>query len=276
MKKVLSLLMSLVLILGSLMAFTSCEKDETEGDGENKEKEKLVCGVTIFEKMNEQDADGKWTGFESEFAMEVGKLLDMDVEFQIIDWSQKYNELNSGAITCIWNGFTANSSDNGIKRSDLVDFSYGYMLNQQCIVVKTTNLDSYKAEADLNGKTACVEGGSAGASYAESVTAKEKISSTTAQINAFTEVKSGAVDFAVVDIILAQNICGKGDYTDLAIVDAIELESEIYAIGFKKGSNLTAKVNQAIKTLEENGKLMELAKEYGFENVLKITENIEG
>ena len=140
----------------------------------------------------------------------------------------------------------------------------------------STNSDSFKTEADLKGKTACVEGGSAGAAYAETVTDKEKISSATAQINAFTEVKSGAVDFIVVDKVLAKNICGQGDYADLSIVEAIELESEIYAIGFKKGSELTAKVNQAIKTLNENGKLMELAEKYGFENVLQVTENIEG
>ena len=85
----------------------------------------------------------------------------------------------------------------------------------------------------------------------------------------------GAVDFIVVDIILAQNLCGKDDYADLAIVEAIELESEIYAVGFKKGSELTAKVNDAIKQLEENGKLMELAEKYGFENVIKVSETIE-
>jgi len=266
MKKTLSLIMSLVFILGALFAFSSCGK---------KDDNTLVCGVTIFENMNEKDENGKWTGFESEFAMEVGKLIGMDVKFQIIDWSQKYNELNSGAIDCIWNGFTANSSDDGVKRSDVVDFSYGYMLNQQCIVTKASNVENFKTAADLSGKKACVEGGSAGAAYAESVTDKDKIFSTTAQINAFTEVKSGAVDFIVVDIILAQNICGKGDYTDLAIVEAIELESEIYAIGFKKGSELTAKVNEAIKTLEKNGKLMELAEKYGFENVLRVTETIE-
>ena len=172
--------------------------------------------------------------------MEVGKLIGMDVEFQEIDWGQKYNELNSGAIDCIWNGFTANSSDDGVKRSELVDFSYGYMLNQQCIVVKKDAVDSYKSAADLKGKKACVEAGSAGESYAETVTDKDKIFSATAQIYTFTEVKSGAVDFAVVDVLLAQNICGKGDYADLTIVDAIELESEIYAVGFKKGSELTA------------------------------------
>ena len=266
MKKTLALVMSMLLIISSLFAFESCGK---------KEDNTLTCGVTIFEKMNEKDENGNWTGFESEFAIEVGKIIGMEVEFQEIDWGQKYNELNSGAIDCIWNGFTANSSDNGVKRSELVDFSYGYMLNQQCIVVKKDNVDNFKSAEDLTGKKACVEAGSAGAAYAESVTDKANVFTTPAQINAFTEVKSGAVDFIVVDIVLAKNICGEGDYADLTIVEAIELESEIYAIGFKKGSDLTAKVNDAIKTLNENGKLMELAKKYGFENVLNVTETIE-
>jgi len=259
--KNLTKILCLVLALCTVFSFASCTKEEDNT---------LTCGVTIIPGLNEKDADGNWIGFESEFAMEVGKLLDMKVEFQIIDWTQKYNEVNSGTIDCIWNGFTANSQDDGKDRSEYVDFSYGYMLNQQCIVVKADKVADYKTEADLKGKTACVEGGSAGASYAETATDKDKISSTTAQINTFTEVKSGAVDFAVVDIVLAQNICGKGDYTDLAIVEAIELGSEIYAVGFKKGSDLKDKVNEAILTLEENGKLAELAKKYGFENVVKV------
>ena len=262
--KILALTLTAVLAATSMFACNKAEEDNV-----------LTCGVTIFENMNEKDENGNWTGFETEFAQEVGKLIGMEVAFQEIDWSQKYNELNSGAIDCVWNGFTANSSDNGIKRSELVDFSYGYMLNQQCVVVKKANLETIKTEADLAGKKACVEGGSAGAAYAESVTDKANVFAATAQINAFTEVKSGAVDFIVVDILLAKNICGNGDYEDLAIVESIELESEIYAVGFKKGSDLTAKVNAAIKQLDENGKLMELAQKYGFENVLKVQETIE-
>ena len=265
MKKSLALILSIVMILTAVFAMAGCSKEDNV----------LTCGVTIFEKMNEKDENGNWTGFETEFAQEVGKLIGMDVAFQEIDWGQKYNELNSGAIDCIWNGFTANSEDEGVKRSAQVDFSYGYMLTQQCIVVKKDAVANYKTEADLKGKKACVESGSAGASYAESVTDKDKVFAATAQINTFTEVKSGAVDFAVVDILLAKNICGNGDYADLAIAEDIELESEIYAVGFKKGSELTAKVNDAIKTLDANGKLMELAKKYGFENVLKVSENIE-
>ena len=263
MKRITSLVLALIMMLGCVAMFASCGK------------EKLVCGVTIFEKMNEKDANGNWTGFESEFAMAVGEIIGMEVEFQEIVWEQKYNELNSGAIDCIWNGFTANSSDNGIKRSDLVDFSYGYMLNQQCIVVKKDALADFADEAALAGKKACVEGGSAGEAYAKGVTDEDKIVKATAQINAFTEVKSGAVDFIVVDIVLAKNLCGQADFADLAIVESIELESEIYAIGFKKGSELTAKVNDAIKQLEENGTLLALAKKYGFENVLNVTDKID-
>ena len=141
MKKILALILALVTCA---FCFAACgEKDDNT----------LVCGVTIFENMNEKDADGNWTGFESEFAMEVGKILGMEVKFQEIVWEQKYNELNSGAIDCIWNGFTANSDDNGVKRSELVDFSYGYMLNQQCIVVKKDNLANFTSDQDEAGLT---------------------------------------------------------------------------------------------------------------------------
>ena len=151
MKKLISLTLALLMIVCTVFGMSSCDKPEEEVDNV------LVCGVTIFEKMNELDANGNWTGFESEFAMAVGELIGMEVKFQEIDWTQKYSELAAGTIDCIWNGFTANSSDkiNGVdtKRSDLVDFSYGYMLNQQCIVIKSSNADVYKTEADLAGKT---------------------------------------------------------------------------------------------------------------------------
>ena len=269
MKKILAI--TLALLMCAMLA--SCAKDDVKES--NGEADTLTCGVTIFENMNEKDENGNWTGFETEFAQEVGKIIGMNVDFQEIDWTQKYNELASGAIDCIWNGFTANSSDNGIKRSDLVDFTYGYMLNQQCIVIKADNAETLNSVEALAGKTAGVEGGSAGESYASTIIGDGTIEKYPAQNKAFIEVKTGAIDFAVMDIVLAKNICGKGDYSDLMIVEDIVLDSEIYAVGFEKGSPLTAKVNNAIKTLFENGKIMELAQKYGFENTVQLVENID-
>ncbi len=268
MKKLTAIMLAAIMLV---CCFASCGKEEDNT---------LVCGVTIFENMNEKDENGNWTGFESDFAIEVGKIIGMNVEFQEIDWGQKYMELEAGTIDCIWNGFTANSTDkiDGVdtKRSDLVDFSYGYMLNQQCVVINASNADTIKTEADLAGKKAGVENGSAGESYASTVIGDNgSLEKYPAQNKAFLEVKSGAVDFAVMDIVLAKNVCGQGDYTDLMIVEDIVLDSEIYAIGFEKGSELTAKVNAAIKTLFENGTIDNLAKKYGFENVVQLVEVID-
>ena len=265
MKKLLTLSLAALMLVFCFAGCTAKEEDNI-----------LTCGVTIFENMNDLDENGEWTGFETEFAQAVGAKIGMEVAFQEIDWTQKYNELSSGAIDCIWNGFTANSDDNGVARSELVDFSYGYMLNQQCIVIKADNAENFKTEADLAGKVAGVEGGSAGEAYAASVIGEEgKIETYPAQNKAFLEVKTGAVDFAVIDIVLAKNICGKGDYTDLMIVEDIELASEIYAVGFEKGSELTAKVNVAIEELFADGTVQALAEKYGFENVIQLTKEIK-
>ncbi|HOO25679.1 MAG TPA: transporter substrate-binding domain-containing protein [Clostridiales bacterium] len=262
MKRFLAITLAFVLVLSGGVLFSGCNK---------KEAKTLVCGVTEFEPMNYKDTNGNWTGFDTEFAKLVGEKLGMEVKFQEIEWSGKYVELEAGTIDCIWNGFTANSSDDGKARSEIVDFSYGYMLNQQCVVVKADAAENYKSADALKGKKAVAEKGSAGEAAAQELVGEGvKVLGVAAQINSFAEVKSGASDFAVIDILLAQKLVGKGDYGDLAIAD-ITLDSEIYAIGFKKGSDLTQKVNAAILELEKEGKLAELAEKYGLENSLKVS-----
>lgn len=268
MKKSISTVVVLILLLASALMLISCKQDSSKGETA---KDVLVCGITNFEPMNYKDADGNWTGFDTEFAELVAEKLGMDIKFQEIEWGSKYLELDAGSITCIWNGFTANSQDEGVRRSERVDFSYSYMLNQQCVVVKAADVDSYSSVEALAGKKAVAEKGSAGESAAIDLVGEGvDVLGVTAQINAFTEVKSGASDFAVVDILLAEKLVGKGDYSDLQIAN-ITLDSELYAIGFKKGSELTAKVNEAILALEKDGKLLELATKYHLENSLQVS-----
>lgn len=264
MKKTICLLLAVLMLTLTLSA---C----------NSESGKLVCGVTIFAPMNYQDADGNWTGFDTDFAKLVGDKLGMDVKFQEINWDNKYMELESGTINCIWNGFTANANeDDGTPRRDHVDFTYSYMLNQQCVVVKSEVAGEYTGVDALAGKTVAAESGSAGATFAnEAVGDSGTVMAASAQIDTFVEVASGAVDCAVVDILLAQELVGTGSYTDLAIA-GIELKSEVYAVGFKKGSDLTAKVNTAIEELFESGDMQTLAEKYGLENALLLDTTFKG
>ena len=253
MKRMIALLLACMLIAS---CFAGCKKED--------KKETIVVGYTIYEPMNYLDENGKLIGYDTELAKAVFENLGYEVIFQEINWESKYTDLNSGAIDCVWNGFTCNTADDdGVLRSTKVDFSYNYMENRQVIVAKKDS--GITSAADLNGKIASVEGGSAGESYAktfEGVTTKSALK----QTDCLFEVLSGAADFAVVDEKLAQSYAGKGDYADLSIIDGLSSEVEYYAIGFKKGSDLTAKVNEQLAKLGADGTIADLAKKYGVEN----------
>jgi polar amino acid transport system substrate-binding protein len=213
--------------------------------------------------------NGEWVGFDTEFAILVGEKLGLEVEFQLINWDRKYAELNSRTITAIWNGFTATASEKGMKRTSLCDMSYSYMLNTQCVVVKTERLQEFSAEKDMTGTSLSAETGSSGEEYATKLVSENgKIIRVSAKSDALSEVMSGTADGAVVDLAFAKLLGTDDNYPGLSI--AFELYPEVYAIGFRKGDSLRDKVNKAIKELYNDGSLYELAKKYGIENNLAL------
>ena len=252
MKKIIAMMLALAMLL----CFAGC--------GNKEEQKSVVVGYTIYEPMNYEDENGKLVGFDTELAEAVFGNLGYKVVFQEIEWESKYTDLNSGTIDCVWNGFTCNTKDDdGVARADKVDFSYNYMENRQVVVVK--NDSTIKAAADLKGKFGAAESGSAGETYGsefEGATMKGFVK----QTECLTEVKSGTADFAVVDAQLAKSYCGKGDYENLMIVEDLSSEVEYYAIGFKKGSELTAKVNEQLEKLGADGTIAKLADKYGVAN----------
>lgn len=250
MKKIIALLMMIAMVL---TCFAGCGS-----------KDVITVGYTIYEPMNYLDEEGKLIGYDTELAEKVFGNLGYEVLFQEIVWDNKYTDLDSGAIDCVWNGFTCNTKDDdGIARADKVDFSYNYMENRQVVVVKK-DANITKAE-DLKGKFGVAESGSAGETYAKAFK-DTSFKGFTKQTECLTEVKSKTADFAVVDAQLAKSYCGKGDYADLVIVDALSSDVEYYGIGFKKNSELTAKVNEQLEKLGADGTIEALAKKYGVEN----------
>ncbi len=248
MKKLLALIMVLLMVVA---CFAGC----------GAKKETIVVGYTIYAPMNYLNENNELVGYDTDLAKAVFENLGYEVLFQEIEWDNKYTDLDSDTIDCIWNGFTCNTKDeDGVARADKVDFSYNYMENRQVIVVKKDS--GIAAAADLNGKTAAAEDGSAGATYAakfEGVTVK----GFTKQTDCLFEVNAGTADFAVVDAQLAKSYAGKGDYANLVIVDALSSDVEYYAIGFKKDSELTAKVNAELEKLGADGTIAKLAEKYG-------------
>jgi len=213
---------------------------------------------------------GAWTGFDTEFALLVGDKLGLEIEFQMIDWAQKFTELNAGTIDAIWNGFTATALEpDGTPRMTLADMSYSYMLNTQCVIVREDRRGEFISTDNLAGKTLAAEAGSAGESSAANyVGDKGTIIGVAQQINAFLEVMTGAADGAVIDYILADQLAGTGDFANIAI--AFDLGQEAFAIGFRIGDPMRDRVNEAMKELYDAGTLKELAVKYGLEGRLVL------
>ncbi|MBQ9963646.1 MAG: transporter substrate-binding domain-containing protein [Clostridia bacterium] len=270
MKKYLALFLACLMVL---TCFAGCGAETPADDsttttttGGGAEKIATV-GYTIYEPMNYEDENGKLVGFDTELAEAVFQGLGYKVVFKLIDWDQKYTELNSGAISCIWNGFTANTADDdGVLRSEKVDFSYNYMGNKQMLVAKADLAAAIADKKSLSGKVGAVENSSAGDTYLTKELTGAIKKGVTSQLDAMKELSMGAVDFAVVDEQLAKAYVGKGDYAGLAIAEKVYSDAEYYAIGFKKGSELTANVNAQLEKLGADGTIEALAKKYGVEN----------
>ena len=221
-----------------------------------KEKGEMVIGYTVYEPMNYTDADGNFTGFDTELATAVCEKLGVEPEFVEINWDTKVVELDAKSIDCIWNGMTL--TDDIMANTATTK---AYAKNAQVVVVKDGT--DYSSTADLVGKTVVAEAGSAGEAAIEGDEnlAQADYVSKSVQTDCLMEVAAGTADAAVLDLTLANAMIGEGtDYASLKIVD--ELNAEEYGVAFRKGSDTAAAVDAVFDELKADGTMQALADKY--------------
>ena len=93
--------------------------------------ETFVVGLDAsFPPMGFTDEKNEIVGADIDLAKAVCEKLGMKFEAKPIDWDAKDMELETGKITCIWNGLTITS-----ERQENYEMSRPYMKNEQVIVV---------------------------------------------------------------------------------------------------------------------------------------------
>ena len=97
-----------------------------------------------FPPYGYRDESGEYVGFDLDLAEEVCDRQGWELVKQPIDWDSKDMELSTGAIDCIWNGFTMNS------REDDYTWSDPYIDNSQVFVVAADS--GIENKSDLAGK----------------------------------------------------------------------------------------------------------------------------
>ena len=213
-----------------------------------------------------RDDDGEYTGFDLELAQEVASRNDWEVQLEPIDWDAKDTLLDSGAINCIWNGFTMEG------REDDYTFSEPYMLNAQVIVARAgSGIEDFDG---LAGKAVITQVDSAAYNVlAGEDAAQADLAATFASLEtigdyntAFMQLESGAVDAVACDLsIAAYQLAAKPD----AYVQLDEsLSEEHYAVGFKLGDEATAEtVTETLRAMDEEGFVEELCEKYADQGI---------
>ncbi|HHV59094.1 MAG TPA: amino acid ABC transporter substrate-binding protein [Clostridiaceae bacterium] len=263
----------LILVLIVLIAAASMLSGCTQTSGTDKSWEKvknkgfLVMGLDSgFPPMGFTDEKGEIVGFDVDAAREVCKRLGVELKLQPIDWTAKIQELDTGNIDCIWNGFTINP-----ERIEQVLFTEPYMKNRQVIVVNTSS--NFKNLSDLEGKKLGLQ---AGSSAADALDASADFKNKLAEVVEFEDnlmvlldLESGRIDAALMDEVVAryQITTGKRSMT---ILDEA-LAPEEYGIGFRKqDKELMKKVEDTLKEMAKDGTLAEISKKWFEKDITTI------
>lgn len=215
----------------------------------------LVVGITDFEPMDYRDENGDWIGFDADMAKAFGESLGVAVEFVEIDWDNKIMELDGKTIDCVWNGMTLTAEVTGS-----MECSKPYCNNAQVVIVPADVADQYQDTESLSGLTFAVEAGSAGEEQANELGLT--CTPVKAQADALMEVAAGTSDAAIIDSLMAAAMVGEGTGYD-KLTYTIGLNSEEYGVGFRKGSDLAAALNDFFAKSYADGSMMECAKTYG-------------
>lgn len=232
------------------------ENTEAESDlAYVQEKGTLVVGITEFEPMDYQNADGEWIGFDADMAKAFAESLGVTAEFQVIDWDNKVMELDGKTIDVVWNGMTLTD-----EVTSAMECTNAYCNNAQVVIVPSDVADQYQDVDSVKGLSFAVESGSAGMAEVQALGAT--YTEVSDQATALMEVASGTSDAAVIDSLMAAAMVGEGtSYADLTYT--VGLNSEEYGVGFRKSSDLAEKLNEFFKTSYDDGTMMQIAEQYG-------------
>lgn len=241
---------------------------ETTGKAAALDYDKLIIGVDdTFAPMGFLDENNELVGFDIDMAKAVGEKLGIEVEFQVVNWDMKEQELNQGNIDLIWNGYSITD-----ERKEKVNFTNAYLDNDQVVV---TMADSGIASlADLAGKTVAAQTDS---SAVEAIDAHPDIAATFASRPTFDtndmaimDMEAGRSDAVVADKVLLEYVVSRKEDPSKYVILQEGLGAEEYAVGVRKEDTaLLEALNGALDELKADGTAAEIATKWFGSDIVK-------
>jgi polar amino acid transport system substrate-binding protein len=220
------------------------------------DKKKFVLGLDdSFPPMGYRNEANEIVGYDIDLAKEVFSRLGVQLVLQPIDWNAKEQELATGEIDCIWNGFTITE-----ERKQVIRYTPPYLKNGQVIVVK--NSSPVQTLKDLAGKTA---GTQAGSSSIEAIDDAPEFKASLKEVieykdflTALMDLDVGGVDAIVIDLVVANDNIKRSGKPFRILTE--NLGEEEFGIGFRKNDKALAdKVWETLLAMAKDGTVAKIA-----------------
>lgn len=211
-----------------------------------------------FPPMGFRNEDNEIVGYDIDLAREVTKRMGVTLKLQPIDWNAKEQELNTGNIDCIWNGFTITP-----ERAKMINFTKPYLKNAQVLVVREDS--PVKTLKDLKGKTVGLQAGSSAANALEDAAdfraSLKGVVEFKDNLLALMDLEARGVEAVVMDLMVANdNINRSGKAYRILSED---LAAEEYGIGFRKqDAALRNEVQRILEEMAADGTIAGIAKKW--------------
>ncbi len=250
MKKRMIYLLALCLLASTMLAVTACSKEEN-GSGE-----KLVMATNAAFPPYEYHENGKIVGIDAEIAQAIADKLGMELEIVDVEFNSIVSGVASKKYDMGMAGLTVTED-----RKESVDFSDSYATGIQSIIVKEgspiTSVDDLYA--DGAAYVVGVQDATTGDIYSTDDFGDARVKRYSKGADAVQALVTDKVDCVIIDNEPAKSFVSVND--GLVILDT-EYVIEDYAICFAKKSDLTAKVNDALKELIADGTVKKIIDKY--------------
>ncbi|MCP8615445.1 basic amino acid ABC transporter substrate-binding protein [Salirhabdus salicampi] len=255
-KSFLLIFASLILVLAACGTSENGENDGQGSDGgDEKEKLRVVTDAAYapFEYMDK----GEIVGFDVDFITAVLEEAGYEFTIENVGWDPLFVEIKDEHADFAISAITINDD-----RKETYDFSVPYFESRNMILVPTDS--DIESGDDLKGKKVAVQNGTTGQEVVEEIlgTNNKNISKFENNNLAIQELLAGGADAVVADNTVVLEYVKNNPDKDLKTVEDPNFESEFYGLMFPKGSELQEDINEAVKTVIENGTYAEIFEEW--------------
>jgi cystine transport system substrate-binding protein len=258
MKKLYWVLAALIFVLAA------CGQDDDNGKKASTEKEKVLTIGTegTYAPFSYHDKQDKLTGYDVEVAEAVAKEAGYKVKFVETQWDSMFSGLNAGRFTTVANQVGIND-----ERKEKYKFSEPYTYTSAVLVTRKGN-DDIKSFEDVKGKklaqTLTSNYGKLAKDYGADIT----------QVEGFNQsmelVLSNRVEGTFNEKLSVLDYLKQKKSADVKIIEGDAEKSESAFVFTKKTDQaIIDDVNNALKTLQDNGELTKISEKWFGEDVSK-------